>query len=199
MYDNRTDKWYKRGKLRSFFKGKLRGYPGLKSTAYLIANYIPDCKIYVEPFAGLGRVAKFVRAEQVILNDMSPFAADYLHKHFPDANILEYDFGEIFNSYDSKDTFFLIDPPWSKTMYEQDHAFCDRSANEYYNDILEILPKLKGDWILCSNHTRKFQTEYFEKILVSKRKIMGYHIKVKLLSNKPFIECGLIQSTLVCL
>ena len=51
--------------------GHIRGYPGLVHTALVISEHIPKCKIYVEPFAGLGRTAKHAQAEQIILNDKS--------------------------------------------------------------------------------------------------------------------------------
>ena len=57
------------------------GYSGLKHTADKINDYIPVSKIYVEPFAGLGRTVE-LRHEKIILNDMSEYAVDYLRNEY---------------------------------------------------------------------------------------------------------------------
>ena len=57
---------------QAFWGGKLLGgYAGLKHTANKIAEFIPPCKLYVEPFCGLASVSKYVKADKIILNDIS--------------------------------------------------------------------------------------------------------------------------------
>ena len=175
----------------------LGGYSGLEFTAEKIMPFIPKCKKYVEPFAGLGRVAKHVLADKMVLNDISSYALNYLRKNFK-VEVTSDDFVNCIKKYDSTNTFFLIDPPWSKSTYDkniEDNVdrkgqkyimVSDRTPSQYYQELLELLPKIKGDWILCSNHNRKLIHPYFETIVRSPKKLMGYHIKTKLVSNLPF-------------
>lgn len=174
----------------------LPGYPGLTHTAHLIAEYIPKCKIYVEPFAGLGRTVPHINAERVILNDKSDYAFDYLSKHFH-AEITNLDFEEMFRLYDSKDTVFLIDPPWREKIYEVNSGpVLDRKPIEYYQKIFEITPKLKGDWFLCSDkdehEIRKICTKtakergYHTKKIDSRKKLFKKPIGTLVTTNKPF-------------
>ncbi len=169
--------------------GHVRGYAGLVHTALAISEFIPSCKIYVEPFAGLGRTAKHANAQHRILNDKSDYAVDYLHKHF-NAKITQVDFEECFKL-DSTDTVFLIDPPWSETEYNKgcrNRAFCDRTPREYYDKIFEYLPKLQGIWFVCGNknNSRLKDSRYYHKLFRSKKKIMGGNISTLVMSNKPF-------------
>ena len=172
--------------------GHVRGYAGLVHTSLPISEYIPKSKIYVEPFAGLGRVSKYVQADRMILNDMSDYAVEYLSKHFK-AEVEQKDFVECIMSHDSSDTFFLIDPPWSAAEYEKGclgRAFCDRTPKEYYDKLFEILPTLKGNWILCGNKNNGVMKNsgYETKLIQSRMKIMGGRISTLLVSNTPFIR-----------
>ena len=83
------------------------------------------------------------------------------------------DFEKTLKKYDGPDTFFLIDPPWRISYYNGnkeirtshgksmqhrnpkaiDGGFIDRTAREYIIKIKEILPKLKGNWILTLGPT----------------------------------------------
>lgn len=170
--------------------GHIRGYAGLVHTALAISEHIPKCKIYVEPFAGLGRTAKHAQAEQIILNDKSEYAFNFLSKHF-NAQITNLDFEQMFRLYDGPETVFLIDPPWSQAEYEKgcrNRAFCDRTPKEYYDKIFEWLPNLKGHWFLCGkkDNSRLKDERWFHQLFRSKRKIMGGNISTLVMSNKPF-------------
>src|SRR5579871_2404682 len=126
-----------------------KGYAGLAFTARQISEYIPRYKVYCEPFAGLGRVGKYVNADSKVLNDKSQYAYQYLQSHFHTAIVENIDFEECINKYDSTDTFFLIDPPWRKAIYSgHEKYFMDRQPVDYYKRLLEILPKIQGDFIL---------------------------------------------------
>ena len=174
----------------------LPGYPGLTKTAHLIAEYIPKCKRYIEPFAGLGRVAKHVNADFKVLNDKSDFACNYNKKHFT-ARITKDDFEECMLAWNFEDSFFLIDPPWRFSIYQNNKGpFCDRKPLEYYTRIFELLPIIKGDWILCvdkdEHETKKIcqktakEKGYFIKKIDSKHKLFKKKIGVLCISNKPF-------------
>ncbi len=180
------------GSYTNLGKGHIQGYAGLTHTALMISEYIPKCDTYIEPFAGLGRTAKHVQAETMILNDKSDYAFNYLFKHFKSAIVTNYDFEDILKC-DSYDVVFLIDPPWSKAEYEKgcmNKAFCDRTPKEYYNKIFEWLPKLKGHWFLCGdkNNSRLTDTRYYHKLFKSRRTIMGGNISTLVMSNKPFVR-----------
>lgn len=60
-----NEKWKKTKRGTKYANGFVGGYPGLTLTAKRIADYIPYCKLFVEPFAGLGRVSKKVKAEKI--------------------------------------------------------------------------------------------------------------------------------------
>lgn len=170
--------------------GHVRGYAGLVHTALIISEHIPKCSIYVEPFAGLGRTAKHAQADQIILNDKSDYAVEFLSKKF-NAKVTNLDFEEMFKQYDGPDTVFLIDPPWSQREYEsgcKGLAFCDRTPKEYYDKIFEWLPKLKAHWFVCGNklNSRLKDPKYHHQLFKSKKKIMGGNISTLVMSNKPF-------------
>lgn len=178
------------------------GYPGLHNTARLIAEYIPRCNIFVEVFAGLGRVAPHVKVDKIILNDMSDYAVSYLKSKYPQHEVIKGDFIDCIKKYDGPNTFLFMDPPWSKGIYEENNkTFCDRTAIKYYEDILSIIPTLKSDWFLCSDvkekEIRKIMSKsgYPIKDIMSKKKMMGGLIGTKILSNKPFIRYN--QSILI--
>tara|TARA_R110002020_G_scaffold342168_3_gene556684 strand:- start:2082 stop:2771 length:690 start_codon:yes stop_codon:yes gene_type:complete len=101
-------------------------YAGLTYTAKQISLFFPKCKIYVECFAGLGRTAKYVNCDIMILNDKSKFSNNYCEKKFPNAIIENMDFIDTIKKYDSLDTFFLIDPVWRTDFYDGSIKFTDK-------------------------------------------------------------------------
>lgn len=170
-----------------------KGYAGLYHTAKQIASYIPNPKVYCEPFAGLGRVAKLVIAEQIILNDRSEYSNVVCKQEFPNAIITNEDFEDSIKRWDSEDSFFLIDPPWSYRNYRDNpKAFADRNPLAYYKKLFEILPELKGDWILCCDKDEHeigkicTKSQYPNLILKTNKKFIWNYIGVMLTSNKPF-------------
>lgn len=169
------------------------GYAGLANTAHLIARYIPRCHTYVEPFAGMGRVAKFVNCGRMILNDLSEYSNDCCRSEFPNAEITHEDFVECIKHLDSNTTFFFIDPPWSYRNYRDNpKAFADRNPYQYYKDLFKLLPEIKGDWILaCDKDEHEIgkictKSNYDNLILKTDKKFIWNYIGVMLTSNKPF-------------
>lgn len=168
--------------------GLRKGYPGLTHTAEDIAKFIGVCDIFCEPFAGLGRVSKFIKANKYILNDMSDFSIKYLTENFTDAIITQEDFVNCIIANDSENVTFLIDPPWARKDYaDNPKTFCDRGVGEYYKKLSEMAPTLKGRWFVAgraSGGSRSCVTVYFKQyesiIIESKRTINGYPIKTKL-------------------
>ena len=101
---------------QKFTKGV--SYPGLFFTASQIGAHFPKCRIYCEPFSGLARTAKYARCEIMVLNDMGKFSNEYCKKNFSSAIITHEDFMACIKKWDSKDTLFLIDPPWDNSFYD---------------------------------------------------------------------------------
>ena len=175
------------------------GYSGLKHTAVKINDYIPNSKIYVESFSGLGRTVQ-LRHEKIILNDKSEFANNYCKKKFPNAIVENMDFKDTIIKYDSKDTFFLFDPVWRFSCYDShENAYCDRKPIEYYTQLLELTLSLKGNFIICSavdEHEIKHilsktakKRGYFSKIVESDKKVIfGKKARTLLVSNIQFLK-----------
>lgn len=177
---------------------KLGGYSGLKFTAKQVAKHVPICKIYHECMAGMGSVAKEVNHSISILNDKSEFCYQYLRKNFPNAVIRDLPFEHSLEAYDSERTFHLIDPPWRPMIYENNSkAYYDRTPIEYIKTILEIVPKLKGNWIICNSadeHDIKgllTKSGYCKKIVSSDKKVIfGKYARTLLVSNMELNSNG---------
>lgn len=168
--------------------GLRTGYPGLTHTADQIANIIGECDIFCEPFAGLGRVSRFVSAKKYVLNDMSDFSFKFLKENFPNAIVTQEDFIKCIKENDSEKTTFLFDPPWARKDYaDNPKTFCDRGVGEYYKALHSIVKDLKGRWFCvgrASGGARSCVTVYFKEyesqIVYSKRTINGHPIKTKI-------------------
>ena len=169
------------------------GYPGLASTAIRIAEYIPKCKRFVEVFAGMGRVCPHITADEIVLNDMSDYAIDKLKGKFPQHRVTKKDFVQCMLDEDDEGTILFMDPPWDHLVYgENNKTFCDRKAHEYYETIMDILPKLKSDWFICSDVKERYTRKILEKSgyplldIKSNKKLMGGVIQTRVISNKNF-------------
>jgi len=177
--------------VKAYWGGQLLGgYAGIHHTAEKISKYIPKCKTYVEPFAGLGRLHQYINAENIYYNDMSDFAFNYLKENYPDAIVTQQDFETMF-IYDDYDTFFLIDPVWRSEHYSKNSlTFMDRKPYEYYKKIFEIVPKLKGNWIICGvadeRQTRGYMSNHnYNKLIVESegKVIFGKKARTLIVSN----------------
>lgn len=164
------------------------GFAGLSGTANEIASLIPRSKIYCEPFAGKSCVFQELKNKQyrtAILNDTSPFIRKWLHENFS-ARITAYDFKECMQRFDSKETFFLIDPPWYKSYYDQSFSsFNRKSVNEYQDKILELCHQIKGKFIITTRKEsiRMLRSGFNHKTITSTYVLSGHYPKVLLTSN----------------
>jgi len=53
--------------------------------------------------------------------------------------------------WDSESSFFLIDPPWFKSFYDQPFAYFNRrSVKQYDEEIIKICKEMKGKFIITS-------------------------------------------------
>jgi hypothetical protein len=167
----------------------FKGYPGLTHTAKEICEYIPKCILFVEPFAGLGRITKHVKSENYVLNDMSDFAIKYLTKNFKNHIITQTDYLDCIKKYDSINTFFFIDPPWFDEIYDINPLTCiTESCNETYKKLESLLPNIKGNWIIAGKGNgvlKKWGYNHLE-IKSKKNTLFGHKARVYLVSNLPF-------------
>lgn len=169
----------------------FKGYPGLTHTAKQITEYIPKCKLFVEPFAGLGRISKRVKADQFVLNDKSEYAFKFLNKHFFNAEVINLDYSECIKLYDTPNTYFFIDPPWYDEVYEINPltAFT-KPCKEIYADLKETLPEIQGDWMIAGA-TESYLSKwgfYHKEIKSTKNYLFGHKARTYLVSNQPFIN-----------
>jgi hypothetical protein len=173
--------------------------------ARFIGPYFPKSVYYVEPFAGLARTAKYNRSKKVVLNDKSDYSHYYCQKKFPNAIIENLDFIDCIKKYNSKDTFFLIDPPWRTDFYIGrgmtaragpgiTGGYIDRSSAQYIADLKKILPSIKGPYIVtlpihfaCNKTKGKmvFPGPYSKTLRSPKPFMFGNHASTVLFSNKP--------------
>ena len=175
-----------------FAPGILPGYPGLTFLAHKIGEYIPKCNIFLEPFAGLGRIAKKVQAKHKILNDLSPFAFSYLKRNFPNAKVTNLDFVDSIKQ--NRADVIFCDPPWRYEMYATNKApVCDRPIKQYYEDLMNVLENTDSHWIISADYHEKENNKFLQKsgfpmlTLKSRRKMMAGYPRVRMISNKPFI------------
>jgi len=189
-------------------------YGGLYHMASQIGAYFPKTKLYVEPFSGLGRTVKYSHSEKIILNDKSVLVNKKCAKLFPTAIITCQDFTDSIKRWDSEDTFFLIDPPYRPEYYDgktidknvlknysrsttkkaQNLSVIDKTVKEYMDLLKEILPKVKGHYILTLNKKRKFDAPYEKIIRHIKPHLFGFHPSTHMYSNRP-LEIKIPQIT----
>ncbi len=177
----------------------FKGYPGLTHTAKPISLYIPHCKIFVEPFAGLGRISKHVKADHYVLNDLSDYAITYLKRHFKKAHIMQDDYTSCVWLFDSPETIIFYDPVWIDPMYEDNPLCANPRPNKIvYNEILQSLPFLKSNWMIAGKvdgplaKWPNIKTDpsgyYHHEVQSRKGELFGLNARTYLVSNKPFIN-----------
>lgn len=170
-------------------KKRWAGYPSLAGTARVIAQLIPKCYYYVEPFAGTVKVYQMLSKEKykrAVLNDKSKFIYKWLQKEFKPYIITKDDFIDCILRWDSKKTFYLIDPVWNKSYYDQKFSHFDReSVTEYNEDVLEFLENLKGKFIITTRKENKLMlnSKYNNYLVKSEYVLCGKYPKVLLTTN----------------
>lgn len=172
------------------------GYPGNTGISRILAKIIPDCKIYVEPFAGTAKVFQAIlqqnshHIEKFILNDKSPKVAKWLKKEFKfdDVKITCTDFKHCIKKYDSKDTVFLIDHPWFESYYDQIFSLFDReNVASYDKEVIEICKTIKGKFFITTRkENKRMQKSGFTNFLMkSEYAVSGKYPDVMITTNLP--------------
>ena len=150
--------------LPRFDEGKrLTGYAGLAGTSRTIAKLVPNCKYYIEPFAGTSKVYQELDRNKYtysILNDKSKFVYDWLMKEFNSDSmtyIFNSDFVPIIERFGiHKSSVFLIDQPWNRSFYDQDYSCFNReSIKQYDEEILKLLENTQAKFIICTKKDNK--------------------------------------------
>jgi len=174
------------------------GYPGLAGTAKEIASIIEKKMIqfgyYIEPFAGTAKVYQELDNDyglyyKSILNDKSPFIYKWLQEQFSNSycNITNDDFSDCIKKHANEESvLYLIDPPWNKSFYDQKFSWFDRdNTGEYYTEILKLMEKVKGKFIITTREDNRFMRNsgYETKIIKSIYVVSGKYPKVMLTTN----------------
>ena len=161
-------------------------YAGLFYTAKQIGHHFIKSKYYIECFSGLARTAKFSRSEIMVLNDISQFANKKCKKLFPNAIITNMDFIECIKKYNFEDSFFLIDPPWRLDFYDKETSKINRdTAAQYLKELEEILPTIKGTYIVTLEANKKIKSPYSKLVIHTHSRLFGNKPKTMMFSNKP--------------
>ena len=173
-------------------KKRWAGYPSLAGTARVIAQLIPKCYYYIEPFTGTAKVYQMLSKEKykrAVLNDKSKFIYKWLQKEFKPYIITKDDFTDCILRWDNKKTFFLIDMPWYKSYYDQTFSCFDRnSVQDYDNEILELCEKMKGKFIITTRkeNQRMLDSKFNNYLVKSEYVLCGKYPKVLLTTNLRF-------------
>jgi len=178
-----------RKKLKESTRPRLtapNSYPGLVYTAKQIGHHFIKSKYYIECFSGLARTAKYSKSEIMVLNDISQFANKKCRNLFPNAIITNMDFIECIKKYNFEDSFFLIDPPWRLVFYDKETSKINRdTATQYLKELEEILPTIKGTYIVTLGPNKKIKSPYSKLVIHTHSRLFGHKPKTIMFSNKP--------------
>ena len=169
----------------------FKGYAGLTHTAKEICEFIPRCNIFVEPFAGLGRISKNVKSDKFVLNDLSDFAVEYLKKHFFHHTITQVDYMDCIKEHDSPYTLFFLDPPWLDIVYDVNPlSVLTEPAKETYEKLEKLLPTIQGNWIIAGKADGVLSKWgfYHKEIRSKKNYLFGFKARTYLVSNVEFVR-----------
>ena len=137
----------------------IRNKPSLFSNVErAVATYI----IYNQGFAGAGHKWGFDRdkdsTSSTFYRRKKEFATGIYQKKIKDTTIENMNILLLIQKYDSKDSFFYLDPPYVNS----DMGSYDGYSLKDYTSLLELLTKIKGKFML-SNYNSKLLTSYCEK------------------------------------
>jgi len=87
-----------------------------------------------------------------------------------DVKITNKDWKRLINKYDSKDTFFYLDPPYSMASDNKDYEYNDVTIDELY----DTLKNIKGKFLLSYDHNKEI-----------KNKFKGFRVRTVKTTYKP--------------
>jgi site-specific DNA-adenine methylase len=148
---------------------------------YLLEDLIPnDILIYVEPFGGeFGLYELITKKQQPIIsiyNDIDTELYNNVKKCFKsNIRFFNEDYKNIITQFDSKDTFFFVDPPYYQKFYYKYNFETD----EKHIELANILKNIKGRFLL-SYQDRDFITSLYKDFNI-------YKYRGKNINSKPEI------------
>jgi site-specific DNA-adenine methylase len=192
-------------------KKRWAGYAGNTGISRKLARLVPKCDVYCEPFAGTAKVfqelckMKKQKFQRVVLNDKSKFIYKWLIKELKTKKIpmlvWNVDFARCIADADIQGTsFFLIDPPWSKSLYDQIFSQFDReSVRKYDEELLDQLKFIQGKFMITSakNNTIMKKSGFYNWYVRSEYVVSGTVIedqlrRVLICDN---VGCAILQFT----
>jgi DNA adenine methylase len=115
----------------------------------LLEKLIPsDIKIYVEPFGGEFGLYEIIdnKPHLAIYNDINIELYQQVKEKHEYIVCHNQDYIDIILQYDSKDTFFFVDPPYlDREHYYKNHNFIRK---ENHKELSKILTNIKGKFLL---------------------------------------------------
>ena len=125
--------------------------------------------------------------------------------------------------WDSKDTLFLIDPPWDIKYYDSSgkmegasmlnqfergkrklgstatSSFIDRTVKQYIKDLESLLPTLQGTFIVTLGNRQNIKSLYSKLITYPGKVMFSFNPKTMMFSNRPLkIQIPQITEFLKC-
>jgi len=175
-------------------KKRWAGFPGLTGVSQLLAKFTPECKYYVEPFAGSAKVyqeilkIKPLKFQEAILNDNSKFVVTWLKENFSEGPLItKMDFTHIMKIYNLPNTHMNIDQPWNRGYYDQHFGnFNRKSVIQYDKDVLQQVEKLQGVTFMITTrkeNTRMLRSGYNNYLIPSCYVLSGHYPKVLVTTN----------------
>lgn len=171
---------------------RFAGFPGLTGISRVILPHIKQCTYYVEPFAGAAKVyqelekMKPQKFSYAVLNDKSEYVYNWLKENFTYPIISRLDFTEVIETYNLPRSFFLIDPPWFPSFYDQVFSLFDReSVKEYDLEVLKCCNKIECDFIITTRreNTRMLNSGWNNYLIQSEYVVCGKYPKTLLTTN----------------
>ena len=165
---------------------RFAGFPGLTGISRKMVNHVPQCTYYVEPFAGAAKVyqelekMKPQKFSYAVLNEKSEYIYNWLKENFSYPVITKTDYTETIETYNFPRTFFLIDPPWFSSFYDQAFSCFDReSVKEYDLEVLKYCNKLIGDFMITTRkeNTRMLNSGWNNYLIESEYVVCGKYPK----------------------
>lgn len=173
-------------------KKRWAGYPGITGISRKLSRLVPKCSMYIEPFAGTAKVYQELLKERplkfniAVLNDKAKFVYEWLKKELPLAIVTNDDFEEVFHTYNTKRSFFMIDQPWFPGSYDQSFScFNRKNVKEYDLEIIKYCQKHQGKFIITTRkeNARMLNSGFNNYLIQSEYIVCGYLPKVLLTTN----------------
>lgn len=175
-------------------KKRWAGFAGTTGISRKVAKLVPKCDVYIEPFAGTAKVwqelEKIHRTTPMyiysILNDKSSFITRWLSKEFKKKTLIyKLDFKTLMKRYDLYRAVFVIDAPWTKSLYNQEYSYFNRdSVKQYDLEIIDLCKNMRGKFIITSSkHNTNMLNSGFTNWFVRSEYVLSGNYPIQLLTT----------------